>query len=982
MRLRTFLSVVCLATVSGATTFTVNLKTLRSKAPASAWVATTLKGCGSFEPVTGSGAIMPMPISLHPGNMSAISATIQDEAGYTCGTSTATPYYHVTTESPSGTVAEADYDITGSTLNLNSATPKPETAQIPVARNQWKGAWSASSAYVANDAITYSRSSYYALAGSTNVTPDTHPATRQFIAQARSDSAGLGYLVTRNNILNLLCDGTSKDTAAMGRLLASAGSTGAKLILPRANTCLLSTMSFPANITLDFTLGGATKVATGQTVTILGNILASQQQIFSNLGAGQGALSFAGNRTLTTIYPLWFGLDCSGVGDNAPIWSRILAFTGEDTTFVLPNNCVDKHASTVTVSSRAGFKLMSSDRVQNGGGNQRPQELWTGSSGGMWDFQANQAATIEGFLFTNTTNLDYYLRFDGNPGARIGTEELVRYNTFTSNTNNAKFSAISINTVSGQNHEKNIITDNDFFCSQSKAFRESDSGQITSGSRILTCGLSNCTYTTDASPGDRIRVSYASGILDTTIASITDNNRLEMAAAAGSNQTGARVHFRQAYGNGITIGSVNAKHNTFEHNSFTQCARGLNVTNGSFSSTHMGGSANDVLAYISNIAEASELAYLEDENSLRDVYTGILDSPLTLSHLRNSEGINGESDGFIYFSGGARVTITGSLVQDTPKANSVLIGAPSPGNVQVNSIGNQWSPGVMTMANLGFTQWRTVAEGSSVSGGFLVSCGDYGITDAPGACFQFGEGGATPTEGHIITSSGHPNNSASFNTFTAEPNVQSTGFVNEARGFRTNFNGFNNSTSMNWVGFDAAFMSAVRGGNSAGYRFTMPIVNATTQPFSRGLWVAAPTGNTLIGTGSGVYVEDLATHTGITNRYSFFGAGATDKAHFGGPLELGGPFIFLTDNAQDIGETGANRPRDFWLARNADVVGNLTVHGSVTSPNVTLSSLAAPTCDAAHRGQFNYVAGGAGVKDMVQVCGKDAADVYAWRTIY
>src|SRR6267154_2430549 len=99
----------------------------------------------------------------------------------------------------------------------------------------------------------------------------------------------------------------------------------------------------------------------------------------------------------------------------------------------------------------------------------------------------------------------------------------------------------------------------------------------------------------------------------------------------------------------------------------------------------------------------------------------------------------------------------------------------------------------MTIANIGFSQWRNAAELSSVSNGFLVCCGDYGITDATaGACFQFGEGGASNTEGHIIASSGHPSNTASFATFTAEPNSQSTGFVNEAIGFKTQFNGFNN----------------------------------------------------------------------------------------------------------------------------------------------------------------------------------------------
>jgi hypothetical protein len=41
-----------------------------------------------------------------------------------------------------------------------------------------------------------------------------------------------------------------------------------------------------------------------------------------------------------------------------------------------------------------------------------------------------------------------------------------------------------------------------------------------------------------------------------------------------------------------------------------------------------------------------------------------------------------------------------------------------------------------------------------------------------------------------------------------------------------------------------------------------------------------------------------------------------------------------------------------------------------------------PSCDAAHRGTTFYVAGGAGVKDTYNVCAKDGADAYAWRTIY
>ncbi len=54
----------------------------------------------------------------------------------------------------------------------------------------------------------------------------------------------------------------------------------------------------------------------------------------------------------------------------------------------------------------------------------------------------------------------------------------------------------------------------------------------------------------------------------------------------------------------------------------------------------------------------------------------------------------------------------------------------------------------------------------------------------------------------------------------------------------------------------------------------------------------------------------------------------------------------------------------------------LTVDGTLTLKSSTVA------CDATHRGTFNYVAGGSGEKDTVQVCAKDASDRYAWRTIY
>jgi hypothetical protein len=71
---------------------------------------------------------------------------------------------------------------------------------------------------------------------------------------------------------------------------------------------------------------------------------------------------------------------------------------------------------------------------------------------------------------------------------------------------------------------------------------------------------------------------------------------------------------------------------------------------------------------------------------------------------------------------------------------------------------------------------------------------------------------------------------------------------------------------------------------------------------------------------------------------------------------------------------------------NAILVGTMAATAAGQTLNVNaklgLASIASYTCDATTRGQFNYIAGGTGVKDIVQVCAKDGADAYAWRAIY
>lgn len=73
------------------------------------------------------------------------------------------------------------------------------------------------------------------------------------------------------------------------------------------------------------------------------------------------------------------------------------------------------------------------------------------------------------------------------------------------------------------------------------------------------------------------------------------------------------------------------------------------------------------------------------------------------------------------------------------------------------------------------------------------------------------------------------------------------------------------------------------------------------------------------------------------------------------------------------------------LSQTTDVFGGIkswtSADGGFHSSYVQLVN-STLSCVSTLAGTFNYAAGGVGSKDTVQVCAKDAAGVYAWRTIY
>ena len=114
-------------------------------------------------------------------------------------------------------------------------------------------------------------------------------------------------------------DGRTNDTLAVSALLTTIGASSTRLIFPPGFPTLLNTISFPGNVTLDFSAGGALKPVTGQTITILGRVIVDRQQIFFNALAGEGTVDFTGNYALEAVCPEWWGASPNATaGNNTP----------------------------------------------------------------------------------------------------------------------------------------------------------------------------------------------------------------------------------------------------------------------------------------------------------------------------------------------------------------------------------------------------------------------------------------------------------------------------------------------------------------------------------------------------------------------------------------------------------------------------------------------------------------------------------------
>lgn len=141
-----------------------------------------------------------------------------------------------------------------------------------------------------------------------------------------------------------------------------------------------------------------------------------------------------------------------------------------------------------------------------------------------------------------------------------------------------------------------------------------------------------------------------------------------------------------------------------------------------------------------------------------------------------------------------------------------------------------------------------------------------------------------------------------------------------------------------------------------------------TTAIGKGALQQATTGstdNTAIGFNAGTYNNAVTTSTNMTFVGSSTGLGSSTQRT--NSTAIGFEATVDADNTVVLGSSAVT-----------NVLMGSTALAKVKAGSLQLTTGAKPTCDATTRGTQWYVAGGAGVADTIEMCGKSAADGYSW----
>lgn len=247
--------------------------------------------------------------------------------------------------------------------------------------------------------------------------------------------------------------------------LVSMGNSRVRLIVSEPMTTGSGTV--PATVQLEFVSNGMLTISNGATLNILGPVIAPPVKIFANVIAGQGTVSFAGNKSISAYYPQWYPIVGDGVTDDTAALRAFITAVPDGGVIFCSTTLSFLLSSTIAQSARKSISLVSGVDARNDSAF-APQFIWNGTGGVMFDFDICQDIRIEGFRFfvASGKSVDKFINIDGTAGSQISSLCSVKYNTFNAaNQSNASAKLVCISESASTNNENMDVSCNSLFVS-------------------------------------------------------------------------------------------------------------------------------------------------------------------------------------------------------------------------------------------------------------------------------------------------------------------------------------------------------------------------------------------------------------------------------------------------------------------------------------------------------------------------------------
>lgn len=253
--------------------------------------------------------------------------------------------------------------------------------------------------------------------------------------------------------------------ASFNAAVTAIGSAQATLVVDKTLTGITNA-TIPATLTLQFAGAGSLSITTGQTLTIQGAIQAVSRQIFVNILAGQGTVSFTGNRSILRYQLAWFGSAADWSVDAQPALQAAVNAVPDNSFLMGTTNAKYALATTLTISDRTSLYLVTESANKNQDQNGGPFSgfKWIGSAGGtMLSLDRCRYCKVSGWTFllapTGINNANVGIDIDGYSAGHISTGNEIS-NCRIYSAANASFVGIRISHTATNNNEDMQLLNN------------------------------------------------------------------------------------------------------------------------------------------------------------------------------------------------------------------------------------------------------------------------------------------------------------------------------------------------------------------------------------------------------------------------------------------------------------------------------------------------------------------------------------------